>query len=114
MFISSGSLEDIVSWFRNGPFRYLLLFAGGGEQSAKFIGSVFDEKETIDLVSSEDIAVFLFYRDSKVAIELKGAGEGHLILLPGESRVPNRTNPFRPEPDRARAGPIARLKDSKL
>ncbi len=89
MFVTNGSLEDILNWFHKGPFRYLLLFAAGDAKSASFIASMFDHKETIDVVSSEEVAVFLFYKDQTVAVELP-IGEGTFAYIPGERLGPAR------------------------
>ena len=61
MYITSARLSDILTWFQSSThFQFLLLFAAGDPKTAAFIGSIFDQKETIDVVSSSQVAVFLF------------------------------------------------------
>jgi hypothetical protein len=95
MYVSSGSPDDVLKWFHNSTFRYLLLFAAGAPKSAPFLGSLFDEKETIDLVSSEEIAVFLFCTNPTLALKLE-AQEGHPVFIPGERLAePAPVRPYR-------------------
>ena len=61
MYITSAHLSDVLAWFQSSTrLQFLLLFAAGDSKTATFIGSLFDQKETIDVVSSSQVAVFLF------------------------------------------------------
>jgi hypothetical protein len=95
MYITSTRLSEILNWFQSSArFQFLLLFAAGDSRTATFIGSLFDQKETVDVVSSSQVAVFLFAPqiDSAISFEL---GSGHFAFAQGmrldiEPAVPKR------------------------
>lgn len=80
MYITSAGLPKILDWFESSRFQYLLMFVAGDYRSVDFIGSVFEQKETIDLVSSRHTAVFLFAPNVKTAIKFDiGPGSGAYV-----------------------------------
>lgn len=92
MYITSANLSDLLDWFQaSRQFQFLLLFAAGDQNSAAFIGSLFDQKETIDVVSSVEVAVLLFAPEDKSAIAI---GKGKISYLQGKVLVqsPNQYN----------------------
>src|SRR5438552_12343823 len=83
MYITSAQLSEILTWFESSTlFKFLLLFAAGDAKTAAFIGSIFDQKETVDVVSSSAVAVFLFAPqvDTAVSFDL---GSGHFAFAQG-------------------------------
>jgi hypothetical protein len=86
MFIAKGNIENLLQWFRDGPLsRYLLLFVGGHVRDSDFFTALFEKKETIDLVSGMEVAVFLFANSIETALELHPQ-EGNIRFVPG-SRI---------------------------
>lgn len=72
MIINVGKLEDLVKWFyEKSDFTYLLLFVAGQENDDAFFSSLFDKKETIDLVSGQNIAVFLHLNSNESVLEVR-------------------------------------------
>ena len=83
MYITSAQLSEILAWFESSTrFKFLLLFAAGDAKTAAFIGSVFDQKETVDVVSSSAVAVFLFAPQVDTAVSFN-LGPGHFAFAQG-------------------------------
>ena len=84
MYITTGSIEHLVGWFRDDIYsRYLLLFVAGDVSGRQFFSSLYDHKETIDFISGKEIAVFLFIGSDDSALELPSS-EGTRLFLPGQ------------------------------
>jgi len=84
MYITSGNVDTLINWFNHSANRYnfLCLLVAGHLNDEKFFSDVFDKKETIDVVSGREIAVFLF-SNALDTISLFEVEEGHTEILPG-------------------------------
>lgn len=83
MFISFGDIDSVMKWIeKNHWFDWLCLLVAGHLNDEKLFGNIFDKKESIDLVSGERIAVFLFSNEKDLFTEF-GYAEGHYAILPG-------------------------------
>jgi nucleoside phosphorylase len=60
LYVGPGSLSDLLEWFRTDAFEcLLLLFVGGGPKDVELIGSIFDARDSLDALTSDDLAMFL-------------------------------------------------------
>lgn len=94
MYITSARLSDLLEWFHSSTrFQFLLLFAAGDSKTAAFIGSLFDQKETIDIVSSSEVAVFLFAPkiESVISFFLDGGPNAFLQGVRLDPKLKRRT-----------------------
>lgn len=91
MFVSLGKVEDVVDWFNErSRYPFALFFAAGDMRSGQLLEQVFEERESIDILSGLRIAVFLFARDGNSAIEYRK--DHSLKILPG--RVVDRITEY--------------------
>lgn len=82
MYIGKGSIENVLEWFQRPETteRLLCLFVAGELTDPTFFGELVDNKETIDVLSGSEIAIFLFTRNNEQPLEfLSQGGNRHYV-----------------------------------
>lgn len=93
MYVTTGNIDSLLKWFHKdyNPTKFLCLLVAGHLHDAEFFRKVFDSQEAIDVISGEDVAVFLFAngQDGSLTLEVNG-GTGEIV--PGELLIPGHSN----------------------
>lgn len=92
MYITTGSIEQLVTWFDElSSYRsanILCLIVGGDTGDAKFFKEIYEHKETLDTISGKDVSIFLFakennkYREYEQEVSLVPIGQGSFMAFP--------------------------------
>lgn len=91
MNITTGNINSLISWFERdrNPVKFLCLLVAGHLNDAKFFADVFDNQEALDIISGEDIAIFLFANEQEgmLTVEVR---DGESKALPGRIILPHK------------------------